>query len=47
MKNKTQAEKHTSEILGRFTLLDVGHFNIKMREGIGKEEGRVEMMEGR
>jgi hypothetical protein len=40
LKDKTQAEKHTSKVLRRFTLLDFGHFNIKMREGIGKEEGR-------
>jgi hypothetical protein len=36
-----KAEKHTSKILWGFTLLDgFGHFDIKMREGIGKEEGR-------
>jgi hypothetical protein len=40
LKDKTQAEKHTSKLLGRFTLLDVGHFDIKIRGGIGKEEGR-------
>jgi hypothetical protein len=40
LKDKTQAKKHTSKLLGRFTLLDVGHFNIKRREGMGKEEGR-------
>jgi hypothetical protein len=47
LRRTRQAEKHTSKFLGRFTLLGVGHFDIKMREGIGKEEGRVEMMERR
>jgi hypothetical protein len=40
LKDKTQAKKHTSKLLGRFTLLGVGHFDIKIRKGIGKEEGR-------
>jgi len=43
-RTRHKAEKLTSKLLGGFTLLGgVGHFDIDMREGIGKEEA-VEMM---
>jgi len=39
--------KHTSEILGRLALLNIGHFDMKRREGMRKDGGVVVMMERR
>ncbi len=39
-KDKTQTGKHTGKLLGSLALLDFSHFDIRTREGIGKEEGR-------